>query len=306
MDNNLAALQVKIYTKKFFRTLKRESIVSIIIGIIITILVMYVTRENMFENYEGTKSGFFSLICACIWIGIFNSIQLVCREKNDIVKDELDKSLKATSYMSAHFIYQFFLCLIQSVIVFVIFAIFTAGKMEGSPLSYLITIFLITFASDAMAFVISSAVPNPIVAMTIMPLVLLIQLVMAGVLFELEGFAKIIANFTVSKWGMSAFGKIGDITSFPSRMEDTISDEVEKEATKAVNVKFEDYGLPEVDEKEMGFDFDFNFVSDADKEMFRGEFGEIFLCWLILIAFVVVFYFISVAALKMTTRRMKK
>jgi len=122
MGNN-AILQIQIYTKKFFRTLKRESIVSIFIGIVITFLVMIVTGAKMFKTYEDTKSGFFSLICVCIWIGIFNSIQLVCREKNDIVKDELDKSLHASSYMAAHFIYQFFLCMIQSLIVFIIFVI---------------------------------------------------------------------------------------------------------------------------------------------------------------------------------------
>ena len=70
-------LQIKIYTRKFFRTLKKESLISIIIGIVITMIVMAVTKENMFKTFEGTKSGLFSLICVCIWIGIFNSIQLV-------------------------------------------------------------------------------------------------------------------------------------------------------------------------------------------------------------------------------------
>ena len=69
-------LEIQIYTRKFFRTLRRESIISIFIGIIITILVMTVTKKNMFEDFEGTKSGMFSLICVCVWIGIFNSIQL--------------------------------------------------------------------------------------------------------------------------------------------------------------------------------------------------------------------------------------
>ena len=59
--DNIGLLQIKIYTRKSFRTLKRESIISVIMGIIITMLVMYVTKDNMFANYTGTKSGFFSL-----------------------------------------------------------------------------------------------------------------------------------------------------------------------------------------------------------------------------------------------------
>ncbi len=283
MDN--AMLQIKIYTRKFLRTLRRESIISIFIGVIITFIVMFVTAENMFNKFEGTKSGLFSLICVCIWIGIFNSIQLVCREKNDIVKDELDKSLKASSYMAAHFIYQFFLCAIQSVIVFIIFYMYMVAGGNGdigNPIAYLITIFLIMYASDAMAFVISCAVPNPIVAMTVMPLLLLIQLVMAGVLFELDGAAKLVANLTVSKWGMSAFGMIGDITMLPSAVKDKLTD-IPEEMTA---------NLP--------------LISQNDTNMFSGGAGEIFLCWLVFILFIVAFYFLSVFALKATTKRIKR
>ncbi len=274
-----ALLQIQIYTKKFFRTLRRESVISIFIGIIITILVMSVTQEKMFSYFEGTKSGLFSLICVCIWIGIFNSIQLVCREKNDIVKDELDKSLRASSYMAAHFIYQFILCAIQSIIVFVIFYLYMLGKEDiGSPVAYLVTIFLIVYASDAMAFVISCAVPNPIVAMTVMPLLLLIQLVMAGVLFELGNAAEVMANFTISKWGMNAFGKIGDITTLPSSLKDKLPDP----------------------------NLQVDWISETDLDKFSGGFSEVAVCWLCFIAFIVVFYTLSVLALKYTTRKVKK
>ncbi len=263
------------------RTQKRESIISIFIGVIITLLVMSVISKNMFETFEGTKSGMFAIICVCIWIGIFNSIQLVCREKNDIVKDELDKSLEASSYMAAHFIYQFFLCLIQSAIVFVIFTIFVFDKGNvGSLPAYLITMFLIIFASDAMAFVISSVVPNPIVAMTVMPLLLLIQLVMAGVLFELGDTAAVVANFTISKWGMEAFGKIGDITDLPSKLEDT----------------FENMPVQPED----------GWIQSSDLDKYSGDFSEVLLCWLVFIAFIAAFFLLSVWALKSTTRKIKK
>lgn len=283
--DNMAWLQTKIYTRKFFRTLKKESIISIIMGVIITILVMAVTEKKMFETFEGSKSGLFALVCVCIWVGIFNSIQLVCREKNDIVKDELDKSLHATAYMAAHFIYQFFLCLIQSFIVFIIFYAFVADKGDiGSPIAYLITIFLVMYASDAMAFVISTAVPNPIVAMTVMPLLLLIQLVMAGVLFELGNTTSAFANLTVSKWGMVAFGKIGSITDIKSSMDGKLVDPYSGEAIKP----------------------DGGWISSKDLDMYDGGMGDVVCCWLAFIAFIVAFYFLSVAALKLTTRKVKK
>lgn len=279
---NKSLLQIQIYTRKFMRTLKKESIISIFIGIIITVLVMAVTKKNMFETFEGTKSGMFSLICVCIWIGIFNSIQLVCREKNDIVKDELDKSLHASSYMAAHFIYQFFLCLVQSLIVFIIFNIYMSDKGDiGSPVAYFITMFLIIFASDAMAFVISCAVPNPIVAMTVMPLLLLIQLVMAGVLFKLGDSAEKFANFTVSKWGIEAFGRIGSITNLPAAMDKTLENHQCP------------YNCLEL----------YKWIPQPDIDKFSGSCAS---CWGVLILFIAVFYFISVFALKSTTKKIKK
>jgi len=280
IDYEKSLLQIKTYTRKFFRILRRESIISIIIGIVITLLVMYVTYDGMFDTFESTKSGLFALICACIWIGLFNSIQLVCREKNDIVKDELDKGLKASSYMAAHFIYQAVLCLIQSVIVFLIFAIFVNTSMKGFAPMYLVMIFMVMYASDAIAFVLSAAVPNPIVAMTFMPLLLLIQLVMAGVLFELNDFSEIISYFTVSRWGISALGMIGGI--------DTLEGALEQGDLKPV--------LPE----------DFTPLSSTDKDLYVGGAGDIFVCMLVFVAFIIAFYFLSVMVLKMTTKRIKK
>ena len=289
--DEMGLLQIKIYTRKFFRTLKRESIISIIMGFIITLLVMFVTNKNMYDTFEGTKSGLFSLICVCIWIGIFNSIQLVCREKNDIVKDELDKSLHATSYMAAHFIYQSILCAIQSLVVFVVFLSFmlVGGKDIGFPLWYLITIFLVMLASDAMAFVISSIVPNPIVAMTVMPLLLLIQLVMAGVLFELKDMSAIVANFTISKWGMMAFGTIGEITKCETKVQQMIDMDKLPPGMKLKDLGIKNNGIP-----------------DTDMDAYGGDFAQVILCWLIFIAFIALFYFLSVWALKATTKRIKK
>ena len=41
-------------------------------------------------------------------------------------------------------------------------------------------------------------------AMTVMPFVLIVQLVMADVIFELNGTAKAVSNITVGKWSMTA------------------------------------------------------------------------------------------------------
>ena len=72
-----------------------------------------------------------------------------------------------------------------------------------------------------MGIMISSVSSNPNVAMTAMPFVLILQLVMSGVLFKLEGWSETIANITYSKWGMSALGSTADLNNgkeLPSRI----------------------------------------------------------------------------------------
>ena len=279
MKDNITALQIKIYTRKFWRTQKKDSLISILLSIVIFVLVLGITKGNMLQSFGGTRSGFFSIVSACIWIGIFNSIQLICREKNDIVKDELDKGLKASAYIGAHFVYQFFLCLIQSLIAFILCVIMIEGFMSGGIIfgagfEYFFSIFLMIFSADAIALVISSVVSTPVVAMTVMPLVLILQLVMAGVIFELKGFTKLVSGLTVSKWGMRVMGSIGGMNNMVD------------------NIYLKEY--------------DFTYKIPHLDDVYEATAGNMFLCWFALIAFIVLSFIISVAALKLTTKHLKK
>lgn len=273
--------QIWVYARKFYRTQQRDSLISIILGVAIAGVVVWITGEDMFKTYEDTKFGFFSIVSACIWIGIFNSIQLVCREKNDIVKDELDKGLYASSYIAAHFAFQFALCLLQSIIIMIICWIKIDFPGDGvifgfSFMDYLVTVFLVIYASDALALVISSAVSTPVVAMTIMPLVLIVQLVLSGVLFDLSSAANKIASLTISKWGMAAMGSIADLNShdLPSKIDDQFPD--------------------------------FQFPFREFEGIYKSTPKHLWIVWLILLSFIIVCYGISVGALKYTTRRISK
>lgn len=48
--------------------------------------------------------------------------------------------------------------------------------------------------------------------MTVMPFVLIVQLVMSGAVFELSGVTELISKFTISRWGLDAIGSIACTT----------------------------------------------------------------------------------------------
>lgn len=209
--------QTVIYLKKVTRIAFRENAWKFVaFAAIIAALVAFIVGEDMFTTYESTKSGFFTIASACIWIGIFNSIQSICKE-HEIIRAEYRQGMKLSSYITANVIWQMGLCLVQSIVIFSICKIFIDFNSEGILIhayaEYFITIFLLTFGSAVMGIMLSSIAGNPTTAMTIMPFVLILQLVMSGVLFELSGISKKIAHITFSKWGMSAFGSIADLNN---------------------------------------------------------------------------------------------
>lgn len=202
--------QIKIYTGKCFRVFFNEKGWKTFIStVIITILISSVTSDDMFSAYSATRNGAFALVCACIWIGIFNSIQSICKER-DIIKREHRSGLHISSYIVSHMVFEMVLCVIESFIVTLITSFTNLGDLPYSGvlcatfLELTITFFLIIYSSDALGLMISSIVKTPNTAMTVMPFILIIQLVMSGMIFELSGITEAISKITIAKWGLNA------------------------------------------------------------------------------------------------------
>lgn len=214
--------QTLIYIGKLFRMFVFRNDWKVIpMAAIIAALVSYVVSGTLFKTMEGTLRGTFALSCICIWNGFFNSIQVVCRER-PIIKREHRSGLHMSSYVCAHMVYQAFLCLCQTIIVMIVLnvskvAFPAVSYMTGSVmLDIAITLFLSTYAADMMALFVSSIVRNTTTAMTVMPFLMIFQLIFSGGFFSLQGAALQITNFTISKWSLSAMCAQGEYNSLPN------------------------------------------------------------------------------------------
>ena len=213
--------QTRIYLGKLLRMFVYQNDWKFLpASAVITAAVTYVVGANLFVTQEGTITGAFALVCACIWNGVFNSIQAVCRERS-IVKREHRAGLRISAYVAAHMIYQLMLCLCQTVITLVIcrmagVQIPAEGVITPWGLTDLgITILLIIYASDMMGLMISSLVRDTTTAMTVMPFLLIIQLIFSGAFFDLSGFAEKLSLLTVSLWGMNGICAVGRYNDQP-------------------------------------------------------------------------------------------
>ena len=208
--------QVSIYVGKCFRIFINEKQWKCFISAaIITGIISMVTSDQMFIDYKDTKNGFFAVICACVWTGLFNSIQSICRERA-IIKREHRTGLYLSSYVSAHAIYEAVLCAVEALIILLLVVWknhehFPKEGLVGNAFQDMyITLFLVVFSADCLAILVSSAVRKESTAMTVMPFVLIIQLVMSGVVFPLKDFSEKISQFTVSKWGMEGVLRVSN------------------------------------------------------------------------------------------------
>ena len=213
--------QIPIYFGKLSRMfLYQSDWKALPMAAIIAGVVTFAVGQNLFKTQEGTTTGCFALVCVCIWNGFFNSIQVVCRER-EIIKREHRAGLHMSAYVAAQMIYQLLLCAAQTVVTLIIcrltgVVIPEAGVITRSGMVDIgITILLITYAADMMALMVSCIVRNTTTAMTTMPFLLIFQLVFSGGFFELNGFAEKIQYLTISHWGMNSLCTIGRYNDLP-------------------------------------------------------------------------------------------
>lgn len=204
------SLQVRVLFGRCWRGFVNDRGWKVFVSVaLIVAIIALVLGDRTFQDYPDTRNGAFALICAGIWIGIFNSIRTICRER-DIVRRERRTGLSIPAYLLARWLFEALVCAAEALLVTVLVRLvsgdhFIARGVFLPPLAELAaTFFLVIFSSDALGLFISSIVPDESTAMTIMPFALIIQLVMSGLIFELKGVADAISNLTISRWGLDA------------------------------------------------------------------------------------------------------
>ena len=223
--------QVFIYLGKLLRMFVYQSDWKVLpMAALIAGLVSMVIRRRFFVTMEGTLMGAFAMVCVCIWNGCFNSIQVICRER-DVIKREHRSGMHISSYVFSHMLYQALLCAAQTAVTLYV----TATVGVRYPQTGLITryfmlefgfsMFLISFASDMLSLWVSALAHNTTTAMTIMPFVLIFQLVFSGGMLNLPEWTEPLTHFTISNPGLKVIATQADINNRPFV---TISDMIAK------------------------------------------------------------------------------
>ena len=213
--------QVPIYLGKLLRMFLYQNDWKVLpMAAMVAGLVGLVIRRRFFYTMEGTLMSALAVTCVCIWNGCFNSIQVICRER-DVIKREHRSGMHISSYIVSHMIYQALLCLLQTgITLYVTVLVGVQYPFEGffTPLfliDFFISLFLITYAADMMSLWISALCRSTTTAMTVMPIVLILQLVFSGGMMSLPARAEPITNFIISNYGLKLITAQADYNHLP-------------------------------------------------------------------------------------------
>ena len=231
--------QVWIYLGKMLRMFVYQNDWKVLpMAALIAGLVGMVIRPRLFITMEGTLMGGFAMVMVCIWNGCFNSIQVICRER-DVIKREHRSGMHISSYIVSHMLYQALLCMAQtSVTLYITNLVGVKYPSQGLFTPWLIvdfgiSMFLITYASDMMSLWVSCLSRSTTTAMTIMPFVLIFQLVFSGGMLSLPAWTSSITPFTISNPALKVLAAQGDYNARPTL---TIWNQVQKMKKNEVSV----------------------------------------------------------------------
>lgn len=216
---------------------------------IVAILLAMVASEDIYSSYDDTKAIMFSIGCASIWLGLLNSVQEICKEKVILQKEHM-ADLKLSSYLLSKFIVQGIIAFIQATLLVGIFQKIV-GSSEHSILidgywDIQLVSFLSILAAASTGLFISAVVKNSNIAMSVIPLILVPQLLYSGMLFKLDGITDFVSNFVLCRWTVEALGtsvNLNDLTHIAQTINPLIEIEPENYFTFTTEHMIEVIGI---------------------------------------------------------------
>ena len=225
-----AKQELKLLIQEGFMVLTgepRNLLISLLFPVAAAIVTVWIAGKNMFVDFESTKSACLIMVCAAIWGGLFNSIQTVVKERDNVKRDYVSGALRIECFMASRALIQLVLCAIQSAVLCLGFLgvrvvygneLPPDGVIGGLPMfEYYMTIFLVMYATDSLGLMISCIVKSEQLASQLSPYILIVQLLFSGALFEMQGAATLVSGLMASRWGMEALGSISDLNNYYSK-----------------------------------------------------------------------------------------
>lgn len=198
----------------------------------------------------------FLMAVSAIWFGVNNSAREIVSELPIYLRERMF-NLKINSYILSKLSVLSFFAFVQSVLFIVIITIsYNSHEVAWfDPVKSILWMFMLSVVATLFGLTLSAAVKTSEKVMTLVPLTLIPQIMLAGVVTKISsGLVEILSYVTLSRWGTEGFAKIqGKVMGSTAEIkdEDAISVTIEKDEYDMP--VFEDDN-PVIEEVDMGED----------------------------------------------------
>lgn len=214
--------QFAILTQRYAELIScsRSRLLALIIqSPLIAAVVALVSSEGLFHEHEATKAILFTLAVAAIWIGMLNAVPEICKERA-VLRRELMAGMSKTAYLASKLVMLSIMYALQSILLVGTFCACTSvpeASIIFTPLvEMILTLFVIMFTAGCMGLAISSLVSGIDIANSIVPYLMVPQMVFSGFLFDLSGnFLWLLKYPIIAYWGVNALCASADICALP-------------------------------------------------------------------------------------------
>jgi ABC-type multidrug transport system ATPase subunit len=226
--------QFMILTRRYIDLLgqdRRNLFILLLQVPIIALVLLLIAEPNVLLSHtkgiidasvvqrNEAKTVLFMIAIASIWFGIFNAAREIAKEMPIFVRERM-VNLSIGAYMFSKVTVLGLIVFFQSLGFLLILSIGiqfpenTGVLFPSLPLlEMFITVLLSALASTALGLLISAFVGRPNRAFSIVPLILILQIVFAGLIFKIDGPVRLLSWLTISRWSMDALGTSIDLKS---------------------------------------------------------------------------------------------
>ncbi len=213
---------------------------------LLAFLIHLVAGSGVFEICEDTKFYLFALSCAAFWVGIFDSIQEICKE-NNIFTRECDGGLRIGAYLASKVLVLSALCFVQTVLLIAVL-ILTRGTPQHAlinpTLELTVSTYLTVLSAMCLGLFVSALFRSPDKALAMAPILIMPQILFSGIAFELNGITEKVSYGINCRWAIEALGTTSDLNDLKLTI---VGEEIHIPAEKRT-LENQDVQVPEITE----------------------------------------------------------
>jgi len=223
------------YYEIMLKDIRNLAIVLLQAPIIATLLAL-VFKRDIFNDDPKIGDGnaaltlIFFLICVSVWFGTSNAAREIIKE-HVIYERERMINLQVIPYVMSKFVILSLICFVQCAILLGIVVMGVKFPDNGSYTFYAdmyCCIFLTSLTGVGMGLLVSSVVSTVDKATSIVPILLIPQLIFSGAIIpfkNMDNLSKFISNFIVSRWSVGLLGCLVSLNDIlPRHMKDLLEE----------------------------------------------------------------------------------